>query len=164
MKKRGIDIYDTDKEARRLINTSPDIQQKLIALIGPDTYIDGKYNTAAVTKFLLASEDNKLAINSIVHPAVMKDFLNSGLQWMECAIIYEAHLEQYADIIVAVTAPENIRLQRIMQRDGISKEKALNWINGQINQDEVTQKADYVIINDGKAELEEQIDKILHAL
>lgn len=161
MKEHGIDIYDTDSEARRLINTSTLIQQQLTELIGPDTYIDGKYNTAYVTRFLLASEENKQAINAIVHPAVMRDFYASGKQWMECAIIYEAHLEQWVDKIVAVTAPDSVRIERIMQRDSISKERATQWVNGQGDQDEVARRADFIIVNDGTRDINVQIDNML---
>ena len=158
---RGIAIYDTDKQARHIINTSQAIHDQLVSLIGPDTYIDGVYNTAAVTKFLLASEANKQAINSIVHPAVMDDFLRSGMQWMECAIIYEAHLEHFVDKVIAVTAPREVRIQRIMQRDSIPYDRAAQWIDGQTNQQEVAQRADYVIVNDGKTDLNKQVDEIL---
>lgn len=160
----GIEIYDTDKEARRIINTSPVIHDQLVALMGPETYIDGRYNTAHVTQFLLASEENKQAINAIVHPTVMEDFYASGLQWMECAIIYEAHLEHYVDKVVAVTAPEDVRIQRIMARDGINEERATQWVHGQTDQDEVKAKADYVIINDGKRDIEEQVRLLLNQI
>ncbi len=161
LNERGIAIYDTDKQARHIINTSQAIHDQLVSLIGPDTYIDGVYNTAAVTKFLLASEANKQAINSIVHPAVMDDFLRSGMQWMECAIIYEAHLEHFVDKVIAVTAPREVRIQRIMQRDSIPYDRAAQWVDGQTNQQEVAQRADYVIVNDGKTDLNKQVDEIL---
>ncbi|MBO6098624.1 MAG: dephospho-CoA kinase [Prevotella sp.] len=161
LNERGIAIYDTDKQARHIINTSQAIHDQLVSLIGPDTYIDGVYNTAAVTKFLLASEANKQAINSIVHPTVMDDFLRSGMQWMECAIIYEAHLEHFVDKVIAVTAPREVRIQRIMQRDSIPYDRAAQWVDGQTNQQEVAQRADYVIVNDGKTDLNKQVDEIL---
>lgn len=164
LNERGIEIYDTDKGARHLINTSKDIHDRLVALIGNDTYVDGKYNTAAVTRFLLASEENKQAVNRIVHPAVIADFHSSGLEWMECAIIYEAHLEQYVDKVIAVTAPREVRIERIMKRDGITYEKASQWVDGQESQDLVAQRADYVIINDGKKDLQEQINTIINKL
>lgn len=164
LKERGIKIYDTDKEARRLINTSKDIHDRLVALIGEDTYIDGKYNTAAVTQFLLASEENKQAINRIVHPAVIADFNRSGMEWMECAIIYEARLEQFVDKVIAVTAPREVRIRRIMERDSIPYDKAAQWVDGQISQDEVARKADYVIVNDGSSDLNRQVDDILKQL
>ena len=161
----GIEVYDCDEGARHLIDTSKEIHNRLVELIGPDTYdINGNYNTTAVTKFLLTSEENKQAINAIVHPAVIDDFYKSGKQWMECAIIYEAHLEQYVDKVIAVTAPRDIRIKRIMQRDGISCKRAEQWMDGQINQDEVAQRADYVIINDGTANIEEQLKRIVNTL
>ena len=164
LNERGIMIYDSDKEARRIINTSKDIHDTLVNLIGEDTYVDGVYNTAAVTKFLLASEENKQAINRIVHPAVIDDFYRSGMEWMECAIIYEAYLEQFVDKVIAVTAPRDVRIKRIMQRDGISYDKAAQWVDGQYNQQEVAQRADYIIINDGSADLNKQIDELLKKL
>ncbi len=164
LKERGIKIYDTDKGARRLINTSEDIHNRLVALIGEDTYVDGKYNTAAVTQFLLASKENKQSINRIVHPAVIDDFIHSGMQWMECAIIYEARLEQYVDKVIAVTAPREVRIKRIMERDSIPYEKAAQWVDGQGDQDEVARRADYVIVNDGSSDLSKQVEDMLKAI
>lgn len=164
MRARGIEIYDCDKGARHLIDTSKEIHDKLVSLIGPETYVDGHYNTAAVTRFLLASEENKRAINDIVHPAVMEDFYASGMQWMECAIVHEANLEKFVDKIVAVTAPRDVRIERIMKRDGISRERARQWVDGQADQQEVARRADYVIVNDGKSDLNRQIDSIVYSL
>ena len=158
---RGIEIYDSDSEAKRLIATSPEIRERLTALIGPDTYVGGVYNKAVVAKFLLQSEENKQAINHIVHPAVMQDFYDSGMEWMECAILYEAHLEHYVDLVIAVTAPEEVRIERIMKRDNISREQAEAWLHKQIDQSLVAQRANYVIINDGTKDLNEQIENIL---
>ncbi|MBR1839854.1 MAG: dephospho-CoA kinase [Prevotella sp.] len=161
LRQKGIEIYDCDKAARHLINTSPAIRRQLTDLIGPETYVNGRYNTAVVTEFLLASEANKHAINSIVHPAVIDDFYASGLQWMECAIIYEANLDKYVDEVIAVTAPREVRIKRIMKRDNITYDKASQWVDGQADQQEVAKRADYVIINDGESDLSEQIDKLI---
>lgn len=164
IREHGIEIYDCDKGARRLINTSKDIHDRLVNLIGPETYVEGQFNTAAVTKFLLSSEENKQAINAIVHPAVIKDFYASGLKWMECAIIHEAKLEQYVDKIIAVTAPREVRIKRIMRRDGISYDRAAQWVDGQADQDIVAQRADYVIANDGTADIHEQVNQMLNKI
>ena len=160
LKQQGIEIYDCDSAAKRLMHSSDEIRQRLTALIGLDAYVDGRLNKAVVAQFLLASEENKQAINDIVHPAVMKDFYDSGIQWMECAILYEAHLEQYADKVVAVVAPEKLRIERIMKRDGITHEKAREWIEKQIPQEPVAERADMVVVNDGATPLEEQIERI----
>jgi dephospho-CoA kinase len=165
LRKHGIEIYDCDSAAKRLMRQSPDIRSRLTALIGPDTYYaDGSLNKAAVATFLLASEANKQSINAIVHPAVIIDFYASGMQWMESAILYEAGLEQHVDFVVAVTAPREVRIERIMQRDGISSQKAAKWIDKQTSQEIVAQRADFVITNDGVAPLDEQIEELLSTL
>ena len=159
---RGIEIYDCDAAAKRLMRTSAALRQQLTCLIGADTYLpDGTLNKAVVAKFLLASEANAHAIDAIVHPAVAQDFEQSGAQWMECAILYESGFERLVDRVIAVTAPEKVRISRVMQRDGISREKALEWIHRQWSQDEVRRRADYEIVNDGSQPLEPQIESII---
>ncbi len=157
LREKGVEIYDTDNAAKKLIAQSPEIRQQLKELIGG-------LDKQTIAAFLLKSEENKLAINSIVHPAVIKDFLNSGFEWMECAIIYEAHLEQYVDKVIAVTAPREVRIERIMSRDGISRKEAEQWIDAQYPQEKVAQRADFVIDNDGIKDLQKQIEEIWQRL
>ena len=154
---RGMTVYDCDAAAKRLICTSPQLQQQLTDLIG-------SIDKAAMSRFLLASKENAQAINDIIHPAVFQDFLNSGMEWMESAIMYESGIYQLVDKVVVVTAPEELRIQRIMQRDGISREKALQWIHRQWPQEQVKALADYEIVNDGIADIDSQIDLLLHRL
>ena len=157
LRERGVEIYDTDNAAKRLIAESPQIRQRLKDLIGG-------IEKQTIAAFLLKSEENKLSINNIVHPAVIEDFLKSGYEWMECAIIYEAHLEQYVDKIIAVTAPREVRIERIMARDGITREKAEQWIDAQYPQEKVAARADFVIDNDGKKDIKQQIEEIWQRL
>lgn len=159
---QGISVYDCDQAAKRLIRTSPDIRKRLTALIGADTYQkDGQLNKAVVARFLLESEENAHAIDAIVHPAVFRDFEERGQQWMESAILFESGANEYVDRVIVVTAPEEVRIQRVMQRDGISREKVLEWMGRQWPQEEVIRRADYEIINDGVKDLNEQIKRIL---
>ena len=162
---RGIEVYDCDAAAKRLIRTSPDIRQQLTELIGPETYQeDGSLNKAVVAHFLLESETNAKAIDAIVHPAVFRDFEESGSLWMESAIMFESGAYRYVDRVVVVTAPEEVRIQRVIQRDGISREKVLEWLQRQWPQDEVRRRADYEIVNDGQADLPSQIERLLVSL
>ena len=160
LQRRGIDVYDCDAAAKRLMRCSPDLRQQLTQLIGPDTYIDGQLNKAAVVQFLLSSDDHAHAIDAIVHPAVATDFIQSGKQWMECAILYESGFDRLVDKVIVVTAPDSIRLQRIMQRDGIPELKARQWIERQWPQEQVRRLADYEIVNDGLLPLIPQIERI----
>ena len=172
LEQRGYAVYDCDSAAKRLIRNSPFIRRRLTALIGPETYFkesgDGSQesveyilNKKAVAEFLLKSEDNARAIDRIVHPAVFRDFIESGMEWMESAIIYESGIHRLVDRVIVVTAPEELRIQRVMARDEISREKVLEWMSRQLPQEEVRQRADFEIVNDGLADLNQQLDEIL---
>ena len=178
---RGIEVYDCDSAAKRLMRNSETLRQQLIDLIGPEAYEanranetnkphepnepHGPYslNKAVVSRFLLASPENARAIDDIVHPAVFRDFELSGYQWVESAILYESGLDRLVDRVVVVTAPLEVRLQRIMDRDHLSREKSMEWIARQLPQDEVRRRADFEIVNDGVADLNEQIDRIINS-
>ena len=172
---RGIDVYDCDAAAKRLINTDADIRRKLTALIGPEAYMSVSngsivgttptvLNKAAVARFLLDSESNAKAIDDIVHPAVFRDFQESGIEWMESAIMYESGIYRLVDCVIVVTAPLEVRIQRVMKRDGITREKVLEWMQRQWPQDEVRRRADYEIINDGQADIDAQIDHLFNII
>ena len=157
LSQRGIAVYDCDAAAKRLIRTSPRLRQQLLELIG-------SLEKADISRFLLASEENQQAVNAIVHPAVFEDFEESGMQWMESAILFESGADKLVDKVVVVTAPEEVRIRRIMKRDSISREKALQWLERQWPQEQVRERADFEIVNDGEADLEKQIEKLLKKL
>lgn len=162
---RGIEVYDCDSAAKRLMRSSDELRQRLTALIGKDTYTrEGQLNKAVVAQFLLQSETNAHAIDAIVHPAVAEDFKQSGAQWMECAILFESGFDKLVDRVIVVTAPEDVRIERITKRDGISHEKAKEWIARQWPQEEVRRRAHYEIINDGTHDVNQQIDKLINKL
>ena len=150
---RGIEVYDCDAAAKRLIRTSTRLRRQLHDLIG-------SLQKADISRFLLASEENQQAVNAIVHPAVFKDFEDSGMQWMESAILFESGADKLVDKVVVVTAPEEVRIQRVMRRDSITREKALQWLMRQWPQERVRERADFEIVNDGEADLEKQIEEL----
>ncbi|MBQ9648850.1 MAG: dephospho-CoA kinase [Prevotella sp.] len=169
LEERGYAVYDCDSAAKRLIRTSPYIRRRLTALIGPDTYKvqeSGEYmlNKKAVAEFLLSSEENTKAIDRIVHPAVFRDFTQSGMEWMESAIIFESGIYRLVDRVIAVTAPEELRIQRVMARDNISREKVLEWMSRQLPQEEVRQRADFEIVNDEESDIQQQLGNILEII
>ena len=155
LKARGIEVYDCDQAAKRIIRTSEKVRQQLLQLIG-------SLEKADIARFLLESEANAKKIDAIVHPAVFRDFEESGYQWMESAILYESGANKLVDRVIVVTAPEEVRIQRVMQRDSITREKALQWMQRQWPQSELLRRADYEIINDGHTDLNEQLNKILN--
>ena len=154
---RGIAVYDCDSAAKRLMRNSPELRQRLTDLIG-------SLNKADISRFLLASEENAQALNAIVHPAVFADFEQSGFDWLESAIMYESGADRYVDCVIVVTAPEEVRLERIMRRDGITRQQALQWMGRQWPQDKVRLLADYEIVNDGVQDIDKQLNIILEQL
>ena len=157
LQKHGITVYDCDAAAKRLIRTSPELQQQIINLVG-------SLDKAAMSRYLLASEANQQAMNDIIHPAVFHDFEESCMQWMESAILFESGASKLVDKAVVVTAPQEVRIQRVMQRDGINREKVLEWMNRQWSQDKVKALADYEIVNDGQTDIDKQIEELLKDL
>ena len=171
LEQQGISVYDCDAAAKRLMRNSPLLRRQLTSLIGPETYLAVKgekedgyvLNKAVVARFLLASEDHARAIDDIVHPAVAADFLESGLQWLESAILFQSGFDRriHFDTVIVVTAPEEVRIHRIMLRDGISRAKACEWIARQWPQDDIRRRADYEIINDGMQPLLPQLKELI---
>jgi dephospho-CoA kinase len=97
---------------------------------------------------------------------VALDFIESDYQWLESAILFDSgfHRRVPFSFVVCVSAPEDVRVQRIMARDGISEAKALEWIHRQMPQEQVEAQSDFVIVNDGVAPLEPQVDHLIHQL
>lgn len=164
LEKRGIAVYDCDMAAKRLMATSVKIQSDLKRVVGNEVFCNGVLNKKVLTGFLLESDENMQMINNIVHPAVAADFISSGYTWMECAILFSSGFDKLVDKVLCVTAPLDVRIERIVFRDGISKEKALEWINKQLPQETISAQSDFIIINDGTRDIEEQINNILASL
>ena len=163
---RGISVYDCDAHAKELMRTSQSLQQQLSTLIGDDVFRDGVLQKSILAAYLLCSEDHVQAVNAIIHPAVAHDFEQSGQTWLESAILFDSGFDKrtHIDKVVCVTAPEDIRIHRVMVRDGISRDKTLEWIERQLPQEEVLRRSDYEIINDGIRPLAPQVDHLLSVI
>ena len=166
LERRGIRVYDCDAAAKRLMRQDATLRQALRQLVGDDVYVGDVLQKPVMARFLLSSEQNKRAVNDVVHPAVARDFEESGLTWLESAILFDSnfHLRTPFAHVVCVTAPLDVRIQRVMERDGITREQALEWIHRQLPQDEVLARSDFEIVNDGQHNLEQQIDNIIQQI
>ena len=164
LESRGISVYDCDAAAKQLMRTSEKLQKELCQLVGQDVFTsDGQLQKRVLADFLLASEANTLALNDVIHPAVAEDFLSSGMTWLESAILFESGFDRriHFDRVVCVSAPRDVRIQRIMRRDNITAEKAAEWIDTQMAQEEVERRSHFIIVNDGKSNIEQQVDNML---
>lgn len=166
LERRGMKVYDCDAAAKRLMRTSDSLQRQLRQLVGDSVYSpDGQLQKRVLAEFLLSSEANKQAVNDVVHPAVAQDYIRSGMEWLESAILFESGFHRRVDFdwVVCVVAPRDLRISRIAARDNISREKAAEWIDAQMSQDAVRSRSNFCIVNDGVASLEGQIDSMLDA-
>ena len=166
LQERGIKVFDCDSSAKRLMATSTTLQQALTRLIGQQVYVDGVLQKGILAQYLLQSDNHKMALNNVIHPAVADDFRTSGCHWLESAIFFDSGFCHRVEInyVICVTAYLSVRLQRVMQRDNISHERAMEWINRQMPQEEMVRLSDFEIVNDGEQDIVQQIDKILQTI
>lgn len=152
----ALPLYDSDARARELMTTSSELRRQLTDLIGEDIYAaDGTLNRRRVADFLFHSADNAAAVNAIVHPVVRHDWLcfaaqSPGTVLLESALLIEADMADTVDAIVVVTAPERLRLQRAMARDGATEQQVRERMARQMPEAELITYADHVVINDGR--------------
>ena len=193
LRKMGYSVYDTDSEAKRIIVEDATVREQITALFGPEAYKDGVYQTAFVAQQVFnansqlpiansPSPNPLLArLNAIVHPAVRQDILrkfrssegsdaaellfrgSEVLFFIECAILYTAHLDQLCDKVVVVTAPEEVRLARTIARDHSDIDKVRARMRAQ-NVEEDIRRADIIINNDGNTPIPILCEEILKEL
>lgn len=173
LKERGIPVFDSDTEAKKLMLTDVFIISSLKSLLGEDVYTGGKLNKPLLASYIFSSADKAAKINSIVHPRVKKAFLSwaderfSGgdrVVAIESAILFESGFSDVVDKIVTVVAPIDVRVSRVMSRDSTTRDKVMERINSQMGDDEKISKSDFIIENDGRKPLNEQIDVMLSVL
>lgn len=138
----GIAVYDSDTEAKKLINTSAEIKKRIVEVFGAEAYAEGGYNRAYIADIVFRNPDKLAVLNSIVHPVLADDFN----QWValqtspyvikEAAILFESGSYKNCDFIITVTAPEALRISRCMSRDGSTEAQvrarmAQQWTDAQ---------------------------------
>jgi len=153
LKSFGIPLYVADKEAKSLMNRSKVIKQKLIQLFGDEAYVDGKLNRPFLAKMIFKDKSLLNQMNAIVHPKVASHFK----RWLkkqdapyilkEAAIIFENNLQSNYDYIITVVANENLRIERILDREDTTREKVKAVINNQWTDSHKKKLSDFVISN-----------------
>lgn len=171
LQKRGIPIYNTDDEAKRLMLSDEVIRQDLIALLGADVYMDGILNKALLASYLFADADNAARVNAIVHPRVKADFYrwlsehqDCEMAGLESAILFEAGFEDTVDVIVMVYAPEALRIERAMKRDHATERQIRARMSAQMDDEEKCRMSHFVIRNDGVTPLESQLSLLIEQI
>ena len=149
----GVAVYDSDSRAKRLMNEDNTLRERLVERFGSEVYCAEGLNRRYLAERVFGNPEELKALNAIVHPAVMDDFDRWALEQegsyvvLESAILFEASLDRRVDVSVAVMAPEELRIERAMQRDGAQREQIVARMNNQISDEERVERAKYTIVN-----------------
>ncbi|MBM6720363.1 dephospho-CoA kinase [Bacteroides gallinaceum] len=168
----GIPVYNTDSEAKRLMLSDEGIRRRLTALLGKEIYkSDGTLNKPLLANYLFADSCHAEQINAIVHPQVKADFLKwadrqTGCEVvaLESAILFESGFDNIVDKVVMVYAPVELRIRRVMLRDGTTEEKIRQRIVAQMDDKAKQDRSDFIIFNDGSRPLNLQLDDLQETL
>jgi dephospho-CoA kinase len=164
LEKLGVAVYYADAEARRLMNKDPGLVSRISQLFGNEAYHGGSLNRTFLADKVFKDKEALTRLNELVHPAVREDFSKWALEQShvhyvvkEAAILFESGSDRDMDLTVGVFAEEEVRLRRVMERDGSAREEVLDRMNMQMKEEEMVKKVDYLIRNDGKEMLLPQI-------
>lgn len=166
----GIPIYFADDEAKKLTATSPEIRKGLVELLGEETFKDGVLNRKYMADKIFNDEELLSKSNAIIHPIVKKHFVewvhNQKAPYVikEAAILFESGSDKQCDIIVLVTAPEEIRIQRVMHRDGATEKEVRARMKNQWSDEEKEKSSNYVIQNIQLETLQKNVERLHNEL
>ena len=163
----GYPVYNSDKEARKLMNEDTLIVNSLKDWFGDDIYLDGQLNRENLASQIFQNEQLRQRVNQLVHPIVRKAFVewtqqqNHQLVFNEAAILYETGSYKKFDNMILVTAPLELRITRITNRDGITRDQVLDRMETQWDDDKKLSFGPFEIINDGSSPLLLQIEEVI---
>lgn len=167
----GVPVYYADDRAKQLMTEDAALRSEIRTLFGDEAYLpDGSLNRAHIAGIVFSDADMLRQLNALVHPAVHRD----GAAWhlrqtapytlREAALLYESGGYRLLDKMVAVTAPAELRIERVMARDGVDRSAVEARLNKQWPEEKKVEMADFVIVNDGTTPLLPQILQVHRAL
>lgn len=176
LQEKGYPVYPSDEKAKYIMVQDGGLRTKLIALLGPEAYLVDKagqvfdLNKGFISAAIFENPSLKTRLELLVHPIVREDFEKwsneqvSSLVFHESALVLLTEYYLHFDSIVLVNAPESIRVERVMKRDGLSREAVLKRIQSQPIYEELVERATYLIDNSGVIRLEDQVLALLEDL
>jgi len=166
----GYPVFYSDKSAKDILNFNSDVKSKIRTVFGDEAYLNEELNRPFIAQKIFNDQKLLDAINAIVHPAVRQSFLDwaeeqtADLVFNEAAILFETGAFELYDANVLVTAPESIRIERVMKRDNITADAVRERMAKQWPDKKKEALADYIIINDQSTFLIPQVIDLIHKL
>ncbi len=162
----GVPVYNSDEAAKALMVSSNLLRKEITQLLGEKSYIGGNLNRSYISERVFNNSGLLEKLNQIVHPAVRLHFKEwvsaqkSVYVIQETALIYENESTGHYDAIIVVTAPQSTRIERVMKRDGSTKEQVESRMEHQLPDEIKIARADYVVQNYTLEATKEQLVKI----
>jgi dephospho-CoA kinase len=160
----GILVYYADDRAKWIMLQDHKVKAKIISEFGNESYLpDGQLNRSYLSKKVFSDPVQTKLINSIVHPAVGQDLISwfqkvkGPYALYEAALMFESGSSNLMDKVIVVDAPLELRIERVMKRDETTRKEVFQRIKKQMPQEEKMAMADYVIVNDGRSSLIQQV-------
>ena len=168
----GIPVYNSDREAKRLMNEDPGLKEQIINLFGQKAYAKEVLNRDYLAEIVFKNQDNLSRMNSLVHPVVKKDYnkwltkyKNKTIAIKEAALLFESGSYKDLDYTILVFAPKSIRIRRVLLRDeNRSKGDIEDIIDKQMSESRKKKLSDFIIINDGEKMVIPQVLEIYENL
>jgi dephospho-CoA kinase len=166
----GFPVYYSDLRAKQLTDTEPSIREGLISLVGPDVYENGSLNRSFLAEKIFNDDSLRVQVNELIHPAVRRDFdqwkneQEGVLVFNEAAILFETGAYTRFNKNVLITAPVELRIKRVMNRDFTKRMEVESRISKQWPDDKKIPLADFVITNDDRQPLLTQVEKMIKEL
>lgn len=149
----GVPVYDSDSEAKQLMTSSSKVRNAIINLLGEAAYQKKELNRSFVAEKVFKDPRLLQKLNAIVHPAVREHFKewakdqNAPYVVQETALIFENGTKDHYDRIILVTAPLDVRLKRVMERDGVGPKTVLERMKNQMDDGDKVDLAHFCIEN-----------------
>lgn len=166
----GYPVYNADDRARKLQNEDAELLSEMVDLLGAEIISAGSLNRKLVAQLVFNDPNLLKKLNEIVHPRVQRDFdrwvgeQQASILFKESALLFETGANESLDFTVVVAAPEEIRIQRVVQRDGVEKEQVRSRTANQMAESQKVERADFVINNDDCCLLIPQAENLLEEL
>ena len=152
-----VPVYDADSRARYILNNNPDLKVEIVSLFGERAYSENGLNHEWIAENVFKDQDKLKKLNRLVHPKVGQDFNrwhkgNNSSPYVikEAALLFESGSYKTLDKVVVVTAPEDLRIRRVLMRDKHrTLEQVKEILRRQWPEDRKIEKADHIITNDG---------------
>lgn len=149
----GVPVFSADEEGRVIMDTNTRLKEDLNKLVEEDLYASGALDRRRLASIIFNDSEMLNKVNNLVHPLVFESYREWCMQQksdyviFESAILFEAEAEEHVDKILAVIAPLEERVNRVMERNKMSRQQVMERVQNQISDEEMIKRSNYQVNN-----------------